>query len=286
VNFESGEAKLFPAFPQEAAMKVIDHTPYFSADGKISALNQVKATMKLGTTWVQETQAQTGVMAALERGLDKKFTLLRNVTLPGLEISIPFILVGPTGIYALYVTGLHGMYRARGDIWGTLSGNTFTPSSTNLMTRTARMARAVQVYLQRQGYEGAGVVEAALLCSDPGLHVESIRPIVRVVQSDALERFANSIAQARVALSPEAVAEVTDRILNPKPPKPPEQAANLPVGVPVAAPGPEEEPYVPAFDLPGGQPPQPIAPPVQAESLGFDFKEEATPEVEIGRAHV
>jgi len=261
-------------------MKVIDQTPYFSTDGKISALDQVKATMKLGAAWVQETQAQTGVMAALERGLDKKFTLLRNVTLPGLEISIPFILVGPTGVYAMYVTTLRGMYRAKGDMWGTLAGNTFKPSSTNLVTRTARMARAVQVYLQRQGYEGAGAVEAVLLCANPGLHVDSVRPIVRVVQSDALERFAISIAQARVSLSPEAVAEVANRILNPKPPKAPEQVTNVPAGVPEAAPKPEEEPYVPAFALPGEQPPQPAAPPVLAENLGFDFKEEATPETE------
>jgi hypothetical protein len=256
-------------------MKVIDHTPFFSADGKISVLDQAKATMKLGAAWVQETQAQVGVLAALERGLDRKFTLLRNVTLPGLDISIPFILVGPTGVFAMYVTAARGMYRAKGDVWGTLAGNTFKPSGANLLTRTARMARAVQVYLQRQGYEGAGVVDAALLCADPGLHVDSVRPIVRVVQSDALERFAVSVAQARVALSPEAVAEIADRILTPRPAKSAEPATPTPV-----APAPEEDPYVPAFALPGGEPPQPAAPPIQAASLGFDFKEEAAPKDE------
>ncbi|KAF0106864.1 MAG: hypothetical protein FD146_2222 [Anaerolineaceae bacterium] len=255
-------------------MKVIDHTPYFGADGKISVLNQAKATMKLGAAWVQETQAQVGVMAALERGLDRKFTLLRNVTLPGLDISIPLILVGPTGVYAMYVTAARGMYRAKGDVWGMLAGNTFKPSSANLLTRTARMARAVQVYLQRQGYEGAGVVDAALLCANPGLHVDSVRPIVRVVQSDALERFAVLIAQARAALSPEAVAEVVNRILTPKPAKAAEQAAAP------AAPAPEEEPYVPSFALPGGEPPQPAAPPVRAGDFGFDFKEDAAPKDE------
>jgi hypothetical protein len=100
------------------------------------------------------------------------------------------------------------------------------------------------------------------------------------VQSDALERFAVSIAQARVSLSPETVAEVTNRVLNPKPPKAPEQAANNPVAIPEATSKPEEEPYVPAFALPGEQPPQPAAPPVLAENLGFDFKEEAAPDAE------
>jgi hypothetical protein len=173
------------------------------------------------------------------------------------------------------VTAARGMYRAKGDVWGTLTGNTFKPSSANLLTRTARMARAVQVYLQRQGYEDAGVVEAALLCADPGLHVDSVRPVVRVVQSDALERFAVSVAQARVTLSPEAVAEITDRILTPRPAKAAEPAAPAPV-----APAPEEDPYVPAFALPVGEPPQPAAPPVQAGDLGFDFKEGAAPKDE------
>jgi len=255
-------------------MKVIDQTPFFKADGKISMLDQAKATMKLGATWVQETQAQTGVMAALERGLDKRFTLLRNVTLPGLDISIPFILVGPTGVYAMYVTALRGMYRAKGDLWGTLSGNTFKPSAVNLMTRIARMARAVQVYLQRQGYEGAGMVDSALLCADPGMHVDSVRPIVRVVQSDALERFAVSIGQARETISPGAVAEVVNRIQNPRPAKAAGQAEGIPAVAPAAAVTPEEEPYVPAFALPGEQPAT-FASPVDAGGLGFEFKEDA-----------
>lgn len=276
-------------------MKVIDHTPFFGADGKISAIDRAKATMKLGAAWVEETQAQVGVMAALERGLDRKFTLLRNITLPGLDVRIPFILVGPTGVYVLYVTALRGAYRAKGDVWETLAGNTFKPASANLLTRTARMARAVQVYLERQGYAGVGTVEAALLCADPGLHVDSIRPIVRVVQADALERFAVSIAQARVTLSPEAVAEVVDRILNPKPSKPAQEAAApLPPAAPETAPKPEEEePYVPAFALPGGAAPaipteQPAGeqalwvdkapePSIQEERQKFEFHEEAAP---------
>jgi hypothetical protein len=257
-------------------MKVIDQTPFFKPDGKINMIDQAKATMKLGGTWVQETQAQTGVMAALDRGLDKRFTLLRNVTLQGLDISIPFILVGPTGIYAMYVTALRGMYRAKGDLWGTLSGNTFKPASINLLTRTARMARAIQVYLQRQGYEGVGMVDSALLCADPGLHVDSVRPIVRVVQSDALERFAVSIAQARDTISPGAVTEVVNRILNPKPAKVAEQAESVPGIIPTAAATPEEEPYVPTFALPAEQTVTPI-PPVEAGGLGFEFQEDAAP---------
>lgn len=256
-------------------MKVIDHTPFFNADGKISMVDQARATMKFGAAWLQETRAQVNVMAALDRNLDKKYTLLRNVTLQGLEISIPFILVGPTGIYAMYVTALHGMFRAKGDAWGTLAGNNFKPANPNLMTRTARMAKAVQVYLERQGYTGLGMVESAVLCADPGMHVDSVRPMVRVVQSDALERFGASIAQGRALLSMEVVTEVISRIMNPRKAKAEEEAAaaGAPAGeVPVE----EADPYVPAFALPE-EPGTAGSSTAQPAGLDFAFHEETAP---------
>jgi hypothetical protein len=82
------------------------------------------------------------------------------------------------------------------------------------------MARAVQVYLQRQGYSDLNGVEAILLCSDPSVHVDSLRPIIRVVMRDALERLAVSMNQARVALSPEAIRDVVNRLQHAPAPQP------------------------------------------------------------------
>ncbi|MBA4380294.1 MAG: hypothetical protein C0393_06415 [Anaerolinea sp.] len=79
------------------------------------------------------------------------------------------------------------------------------------------MGRAVQVYLERQGYPGSTPIEPVLLAIEPGLHVDSIRPIVRVVLSDALERFAASITQAHVVFSAEAVHDIINRITNSEP---------------------------------------------------------------------
>jgi hypothetical protein len=202
-------------------MKIIDHTPYFDTEtGKISFFDRARAMLKFGSTWIREVEAQNEIMPVLGKVLDKNYTLLRNVTPPGLEASFPFILVGPTGVFVIYVTPIAGMYRAKGDQWGTISGNALKNEKPNLLTRTERMARAIQVFLQRQGYLSLTSVEAILLCSDLSVHVDSIRPIIRVVLRDALERFAISITQARVSLSPEAVQDVIGRILNP--PKPPE----------------------------------------------------------------
>lgn len=199
-------------------MKVIDQTPFFNEKGEISVVDRGKAIMKFGTAWFKEIEAQKQVLAVLGKILDKNYTILRNVTPPEMETSIPLILVGPTGVYVMFVTHLTGMFRAKGDQWGTISGNNFNPEKPNLLIRTERMARAVQLYLQRQGYNEILNVEAILLCADPSVHVDSLRPIVRIVMRDALERFVVSVTQQRVILSPESVHDLVTRIQTlPKP---------------------------------------------------------------------
>ena len=195
-------------------MKIIDQTPFFKENGSLSLMDRGKAMMKFGASWIQEVEAQKPVIAVLERVLDRKFTLLRNVNLPGLDTLIPFILVGPTGVYVMCVNPRPGVFSARGDQWGVISGGSARPEKPNLLTRTERMARVIQVYLQRQGYSDLFGVEAVLLCSDPTTNVDSVRPIIRVVMRDALERFGVSIAQGRVVLTPESVFTVTNRLLN------------------------------------------------------------------------
>jgi hypothetical protein len=238
-------------------MKIIDHTPFFNKEtGEISILDRGKAMMKYGANWINEVEAQKQVIPVLGKVLDRNYTLLRNITPPGLEASFPFILVGPTGVFVMYVTPLTGMFRAKGDLWGTISGNAFKNEKPNLLTRTERMARAIQVFLQRQGYLEITSVDAILLCSDLSVNVDIIRPIIRVVMRDALERFAISITQARVVLSPESVQDVIGRILNPPKPTPPQPAEAIAEAGSEALPSARaEDPYVPTFALPESQAP-------------------------------
>jgi hypothetical protein len=215
-------------------MKIIDQTPFFNnKTGEISIIDRGKAMMKYGGNWVKEVEAHKEVISVLGKVLDRNYTLLRNVTPPGLDANFPLILVGPTGVFVMYVTPLTGMFRAKGDQWGTISGNAFKNEKPNLMARTERMARAIQVFLQRQGYAEITSVDAILLCSDPSVHVDSIRPIIRIVMRDALERFAISITQARVVLNMQSIQDITERILNPPTPASPQPAETL------AAAGPE-----------------------------------------------
>jgi hypothetical protein len=249
-------------------MRIIDQTPFFKENGEISIVDRGKAIMQYGFGWFKDIEAQKTIIAVFEKVLDKNYSLLRNVTPPGLEARIPFILVGPTGVFVMSVTPLTGMFRAKGDQWGTVTGSTYKPIKPNLLTRTERMARAIQVYLQRQGYTEITSVEAVLLCSDPSITVDSLRPIIRVVLRDALERFAVSIAQARIILSPETAYNIVKRILNPAPPPSPQQPVETPpaeaeAAVPAA--DSVEDPYVPSFALPPAESTvaETLTPPIQ-----------------------
>jgi hypothetical protein len=246
-------------------MQVIDHTPYLSEKGELSLLDRLKGTLQFGFSWYPQLEAQRVVITRLGKQLGRRYVLLRNATLPRSEISVPLILVGPPGVYMLYATHQRGMYRAKGDTWGTLEGDQFRPAAINLLTRTARLARAVHVYLKRQGWEALETVEPVLIGADPGLHVDSVRPTVRVVLSDAIERFAASLAQARVVLSPESADDIVERL---QAARPPHQAAGS------SAEPASPDPFLPApVDIEPG-------PPAEWNPADYEFTFDETVETE------
>lgn len=237
-------------------MKIIDQTPFYNHEtGEISMMDRGRAILQYGTNWVKEVEGQQEVIALLAKILDRNFTLLRNVIPAGMDTRFPLILVGPPGVYVLFVTPLTGIYRAKGDQWGTISGNSFKPERPNLLTRTERMARAIQVFLQRHGYTAMLNVDPVLLCSDPSFSIDSVRPIIRVVMRDALERFAISLAQARITLSPESVQDIVQRLLNPPLPDP-----SPPAETREEAPPEVEEPFAGDIPLPAAEMPTPEPP--------------------------
>jgi hypothetical protein len=200
-------------------MKLIDQTPLQDEKGKIGIVQRVQGTLKYGLNWYPELEAQKFALSLLDRGLEKGYTIVRNTTLGASGIVIPLAIVGPAGIFVAYVTHLRGQYQARGDSWGTLSGQSFKPAAVNLLTRTERLARALQAFIERQGVKLPKPVEPVLLTANPGMHVQSLRPIVRVVMVDALERWAVSLSKAAPVYTVESAYELADRIVNPRPPK-------------------------------------------------------------------
>jgi hypothetical protein len=198
-------------------MKVIDKTPYLNKKGTIGPLERIQGTFFMGTTWYGDMKGQEEVIGILERILDNRFVLARNPILPGSQdVRLPLVLSGPPGVFLLNVTNMRGMFRAKGEEWGTISGDHFKPLKPNMINLTARYCQGLQKFLERQGIMNMLTVEPILLATNPGMHVDTIRPLVRVVMSDALERFAVSVSQARALQSPEDAQLIIDRLITPK----------------------------------------------------------------------
>jgi hypothetical protein len=218
-------------------MKIIDKTPFRQQDGSISLIDRIQGTLKYGLSWYGQMQAQEKVIPIFEKHLGRNFILMRNVTLAGTEIELPMILIGPPAVLVVNVINEQGIFRAQEDEWGKISGNQIVPAKINHLARTARMAKVLQVFLSRSGVESV-TVDSLLLSANPGTHVESIRPIVRVVMSDALERFAASFSQSKASLGPEECAGIAQVILHGKAgsqsaelddkPEPQENASSVP----------------------------------------------------------
>lgn len=200
-------------------MKIIDKTPLQDADGNINMIARVQGTLKYGLSWFGELEAQKAVIAQLDRSLEKGFVLIRNFTLPNSEIVIPLVLIGSGGIWVVYVTQVKGRFEAKGDQWNTINNDGKSqPAGINLIGRVSQLTSAFQKYLKIQKIEMPNPVEAVLIASDPGAQIESVRPIVRVVRSDAIKQFASSLLQARPIWRTDFIHDLADRLVNPRPP--------------------------------------------------------------------
>jgi len=236
-------------------MKIIDKTPLLNEKGELGFVQRVQGILKYGFDWPSELEAQKAIITFFDRQLEKGYTLIRNMPLGASGIVVPIILLGPTGIHVIHVTYLRGRYEARGNSWNEEAGDGYKPAEVNLIQHTSRMANALKKFIERQGVKLPVPIEPVLISGNPGLHIESVKPAVRVLMIDGIKSFVTGLSTASAVLRPEAVHEFTERIVNPRPPK-----KDTALGMPATA---EEK----------TQPPQNVS---RARAI-FDAAEEAKP---------
>lgn len=200
-------------------MEIIDHSPYPLKEGKLSLLDRIRGSLDFGLSWYPQMQAQAALITSLSRLLGDKYIALNNITLPDVDVAIPAIVIGPTGLWVLYVTSLGGVYRAKEENWlAQDAGHGFKVAKPNYLTLSVLMGRAVEVFLKRNGVDIQA--QTALVCVSPHMFVETIRPAVRVILSDAIEKFIVSFTQGQTVLDPDVVRQAADLLT--QPPKPEE----------------------------------------------------------------
>ncbi len=199
-------------------MRIIDKTPLQDASGNINFVARIQGTLKYGFNWYPELEAQKVVMGQLDKLLEKGFVLIRNFPLPDSPILIPMILIGQGSISVILATPVKGHFEAVGSEWNRLINNgSPAPERRNLLDLIAKLTRAFQRYLEKNNIHVDVPVEAVLIASDPGAQIDSLRPIARVLRSDAIKTFATTLLQERPVMRPENVYALADRIVDPKP---------------------------------------------------------------------
>jgi hypothetical protein len=211
-------------------MKIIDKTPLLNEKGELGFIQRFQGMMKYGFNWPNELQAQQAIINYFDRQLEKGYTLIRNYTLGKSGITVPIILLGPSGIHVIHVAYLKGRYEARGDAWNVASGEGYKPATDNLVQDTMRMARAVRSFIERQGVKVPVEIEPVLIGGDPGLHIESVKPAIRILMIDGVKSFVSNLVTAQPVLRAESVYEFTERLINPHAPRkaPPATVAGQP----------------------------------------------------------
>jgi len=189
-------------------MKVIDRSELKTTGQLPGVLTRAMKTLS-STLLDKDSAAQDVVINALDKMLDNHFVMLRNITLEGPDIPIPLILIGPPGIRVIYASSLKGVFRAKENTWEELDDRSkrFRIARPNLLERTSLLSRAVDTYLASNGVH-VPASEPVLFFSNPGVHVDSTRPNVRIVLTDALDRYIASYAQSVAFMEQEQVHEI------------------------------------------------------------------------------
>jgi hypothetical protein len=199
-------------------MRVIEKSQFRDSDGEISFQNRLKGTLDYGVRWVQEMQAQLTVTRRLNKSLGDDYALIRNLTLPGTELILPLILIGPNGVRTMHVSPVRGVFRAKADEWNIYDSRrqAFKKARPNLQTVATAMSEAVTKHLAAHGY-ALPFVEPVLVFTHPRTIIDTARPNVRIVLADAIDHFASNVKQGEPVFDPEDI-EIIVRALQEKTP--------------------------------------------------------------------
>lgn len=195
-------------------MKLIERSPFRPDGQSITLTDRLRGIWKFGLAWERDLHAQEELIGQLGSGLDNRYIMLRNISLPSLGLPVPLILVGPAGVKVIQASALRGIYRAKGEQWSVMvsSGKGYVSARPNLLRRSALMARAVQQALEQRGHHLPDI-EPIVFFASPGLHVEKLQPEARLVQRDDIEHFLGDILQGPTIMDSTGAQVIADSIL-------------------------------------------------------------------------
>ncbi len=260
-------------------MKVIERSTLRAEDGSISFENRLRGTLQHGMRWYSEMEAQEVVTQRLSKSLDDDHTLIRNLIVPGSNVTVPLILISPQGMRVLIASPLRGVYRAKLDEWLVFDGGSrrFKRTRPNLQGVALSASQLVLKYITGQGYP-LPEIEPVLIFTNPRTHVDMARPTTRIILADAIDHFAAGLQGLPAIMDGEDIRMLVDTLTRaqtgpaiPVPEGPPipvavpstpaEGETEAPPGTPEISRGTFAAPVSPAPASARAQPPPPVVSP-------------------------
>ncbi len=207
-------------------MQIFNFSEIKSVDGQLSFQDRLQGIFKYGFSWPKDLNAQDVFTALLQKDVDQRSTLIRDFTLPEVEVTVPFILIGPPGICVISLTRERGMFRAKDAQWLIHTGKGFRPAKENLIRRTQLFNKATQKFLVDFGFQDINV-DGLIVGVNPGMHVETHQSAVRVIQSDAIRRFSSQWEEEQPQISQEQIYQIVSAITRTANPEPGADESNI-----------------------------------------------------------
>lgn len=215
-------------------MRHIELSEFVDEDGQISLENRIKGSLRFGLGWYGDMQAQDETIEKLSRTLGEEHLALKNLALGEGSVVIPIVMLSPQGVRVLIPSRLSGVYRAKGEDWLKYGGSgtqRFTPARPNLIKSALGFAEILHSNLRELGYD-VPQVEPVIVFTNPRTHIDSHSSVTRIVQADAIERFASNMLQDHPLMDQDDIAELAAALTQPSEPEPEPEIEQAPRAAP------------------------------------------------------
>lgn len=157
--------------------------------------------------------AEDAIVVQFVRDLDNRFIMLRNFKLGDEHQALPPILIGPPGLFILNISSARGFFQAKEDSWSEMSKTThrFGPGRPNLIKQSQDYAQQLADIFEAHD-KSHPKITPVLIFADPGAHVETSNPVIRIVRMDGIDSLMNSLRQSEEVLKTNEITFLADTL--------------------------------------------------------------------------
>jgi len=173
-------------------------------------LDQLKKWLPIGKPGGGTDEA---ILDRFIRGLDNRYIMLRNLQLEKTGQVFPPIVIGPAGLAVLNISNEQGFFRIRENSWWKMnkSSHRYDPAKPNLVKQSQEYAQKLGSILDVHG-KSHPEVTPLLILANPGVHIESSNPAIRIVLVDGIDNLISTLLNSEEIIAPNTINTLADSL--------------------------------------------------------------------------